>query len=92
MNAVKTFEQFDKKVKELEREKIRAEEQYERAKIDTNTALKELLELTGTKTLNDAVEHMKKCKAELGNLREQLDEEIQKFNDRLYELDSISEG
>lgn len=86
MNEIKTFEQFDKKVKELEREKIRAEEQYARAKKDTEASLKELLEITNTKSINEAVDYMKTIKAELDTLKEQLDQEIKIFNDRLKAL------
>ena len=86
MNEIKTFEEFDKKVKQLEREKIRAEEQYTRAKIETEESLKQLLELTDAKTLNEAVEHMKKCKAELSSTKEKLDKEIELFNQRLQQL------
>lgn len=86
MDSIKTFEQFDKKVKELEREKIRAEEQYARAKKDTETSLKELLEITNTKSINEAVDYMKTIKAELDTLKEQLDQEIKIFNDRLKAL------
>ena len=86
MDSIKTFEQFDKKVKELEREKIRAEEQYARAKKDTENSLKELLDITNTKSINEAVDYMKTIKAELDILKEQLDQEIKIFNDRLKEL------
>lgn len=86
MDSIKTFEQFDKKVKELEREKIRAEEQYARAKKDTENSLKELLDITNTKSINEAVDYMKTIKAELDTLKEQLDQEIKIFNDRLKEL------
>ena len=86
MDNIKTFEQFDKKVKELEREKIRAEEQYARAKKDTENSLKELLDITNTKSINEAVDYMKTIKAELDDLKEQLDQEIKIFNDRLKEL------
>lgn len=86
MDNIKTFEQFDKKVKELEREKIRAEEQYARAKKDTETSLKELLDITNTKSINEATDYMKTIKAELDDLKKQLDQEINIFNDRLKEL------
>lgn len=86
MDNIKTFEEFDKKVKELEREKIRAEEQYARAKKDTETSLKELLDITNTKSINEAIDYMKTIKAELDNLKEELDQEIKIFNDRLQEL------
>ena len=86
MDSIKTFEQFDKKVKELEREKIRAEEQYARAKKDTENSLKELLDITNTKSINEAVDYMKTIKAELDTLKEQLDQEIKIFNDKLKEL------
>ena len=86
MDSIKIFEQFDKKVKELEREKIRAEEQYARAKKDTENSLKELLDITNTKSINEAVDYMKTIKAELDTLKEQLDQEIKIFNDRLKEL------
>ena len=86
MDSIKTFEQFDKKVKELEREKIRAEEQYARAKKDTENSLKELLDITNTKSINEAVDYMKTIKAELDDLKKQLDQEINIFNDKLKEL------
>ena len=90
MNKVKSFEEFDRKVKEIEKDKIRTEEQLKNAKLNVEKSLEELKQATKADSIQGVLEYMKNLKEELGTLKKELDTEIENFNNELEKLDTIN--
>ena len=89
MDKVKTFEDFEKKIKFLEAENIRNTEKLKSNREKLNESLNALYEKTGTKDIAGAIEYMKNLKQELADNKNELDKEIEYFNEILDDIDNL---
>lgn len=89
MDKVKTFEDFEKKIKFLEAENIRNTEKLKSNREKLNESLNALYEKTGTKDIAGAIEYMKNLKQELADSKNELDKEIEYFNEILDDIDAL---
>lgn len=90
MDTVKTYEDFNKKIKELEIEEIRLKERYDISLKETEELLKELKTLSGKENIQEIIELMKNNKQELSNIKQELDKEIEEFNKKLNEYGGLN--
>lgn len=90
MNTIKTYEEFNKKIKELEIEEIRLKERYDISLKETEELLKELKTLSGKENIQEIIEFMKINKQELADIKQELDKEIEEFNKKLDEYGDLN--